>query len=132
MYTCLLYTSRPKTPRVPWMNSGESPSDDSRAISYAGVFHRCYDNKNLFYWVAIVTRSNSCLRPKGPPRGSYRKKNTCPMLVLPLRKIFVPSLVEVGPVAVSYTHLDVYKRQTLMEFICIIFVSSIYRSWLWQ
>ena len=26
------------------------------------------------------------------------KKNTCPMLVLPLRKIFVPSLVEIGPV----------------------------------
>ena len=33
------------------------------------------------------------------------------MLVLPLRKIFVPRLVEIGPVAVSYTHLDVYKRQ---------------------
>ena len=47
---------------------------------------------------------------KGPPEGSYRE-NTYPMLVLPLRKIFVPSLVEIGPVAVSYTHLDVYKRQ---------------------
>ena len=26
------------------------------------------------------------------------EKNTCPMLVLPLRKIFLPSLVEIGPV----------------------------------
>ena len=35
--------------------------------------------------------------PKEPPKGTHRK-NTYPMLVLPLRKIFVPSLVEIGTV----------------------------------
>ena len=34
---------------------------------------------------------------KEPPKEPHRK-NTYPMLVLPLRKIFVPSLVEIGPV----------------------------------
>ena len=35
--------------------------------------------------------------PKEPPKEPHWK-NTYPMLVLPLRKIFVPSLVEIGPV----------------------------------
>ena len=47
--------------------------------------------------------------PKEAPKGPHRK-NTYPMLVLPLRKIFVPSVV-----AVSYTHLDVYKRQVILQ-----------------
>ena len=34
---------------------------------------------------------------KGPPKDPI-EENTYPMLVLPLRKIFVPSLVEIGPV----------------------------------
>ena len=32
------------------------------------------------------------------PSEDRIEKNTCPMLVLPFRKIFVPSLVEIGPV----------------------------------
>ena len=36
-------------------------------------------------------------QPKDPPKDPV-EKNTYPMLVLPLRKVFVPSLVEIGPV----------------------------------
>ena len=35
--------------------------------------------------------------PKNPPKDPV-EKNTYPMLVLPSRQIFVPSLVEIGPV----------------------------------
>ena len=58
---------------------GRTPGKARRmtpGLVYAGCLHRCYGNQNVFYWVAMVTRSNSFLDPKGPPpKGSYRKKH---------------------------------------------------------
>ena len=77
--------------------SKDPPKDRIEKTPILCWFSRCVKHLCKFGWNRSSGLGGDVEDLKEPPKEPHRK-NTYPMLVLPLRKIFVPSLVEIGPV----------------------------------
>ena len=113
---CLLYTSSCSTRRSSGRRLAPS-SCSTRSVAAAGVSPVSYTHLDVYKRQRIgLPSAISTVASCRPPRWCALKNLSMPLIMAirtPKIRLVLPLMPPRCPMAVSYTHLDVYKRQQL-------------------